>query len=104
MKLKNMSSHGEMASSGTLLLNDPPCFKCTPCMDRSNTILQATVIASNMGVYRSELNTANTEVKIKYISISYNVNIKEFYKGQGPTNSALKGYQIAEAQIRLELK
>ena len=50
MKLKNTSSHGEMASSGTLHLNDPPCFNCTPYMDRSNTILQATAIASNMGI------------------------------------------------------
>ena len=49
INLKNMSSQGEVASSSTLHLNDP-CFNCTPHMDRSNTILQATAIASNMGV------------------------------------------------------
>ena len=57
MKLKNMSSYGEMASSGTLRLNDPPCFNCTPYMDRSNTILQATAIASNMGVIDTDQNS-----------------------------------------------
>ena len=31
-------------------LNDPPCFNCTTYMDRSNTILNATAIARDMGV------------------------------------------------------